>query len=149
MNKTKGQSGITLVALVVTIVVLLILAGITIALVFSQDGVIGKAQDAAEQSNAGTVADTIQDAVVAKQIDALAGNLSTPATITGEIAGTGVTITSGTLTVGTNSTVTCTDVVATFKRSESNTETYNITYSNGTFRAALQTSGSAVENNEI
>ena len=38
--------GITLIALVVTIVVLLILAGITISLVFSDNGIIKKAQEA-------------------------------------------------------------------------------------------------------
>ena len=42
--------GITLIALVVTIVVLLILAGITIALVFGQNGVIKKAQDSKEET---------------------------------------------------------------------------------------------------
>ena len=51
MNKIKEQSGITLVALVVTIVVLLILAAVTITLVFSQNGVIGKAQEASRTSN--------------------------------------------------------------------------------------------------
>ena len=60
LGKTKGQGGITLVALVVTIVVLLILAGITIALVFAQNGVVGKAQEAAADSNKGTIADNIQ-----------------------------------------------------------------------------------------
>lgn len=42
----KGQKGITLVALVITIIVLLILAGITISLVIGQDGIINKAQQA-------------------------------------------------------------------------------------------------------
>ena len=37
---SKGERGITLIALVVTIVVLLILAGITISLVFGSNGVI-------------------------------------------------------------------------------------------------------------
>ena len=40
------DEGITLIALVVTIVVLLILSGITIRLVFGSNGVINKAQDA-------------------------------------------------------------------------------------------------------
>ena len=40
---TRETSGITLIALVVTIVVLLILAGITISLVFGSNGVIKKA----------------------------------------------------------------------------------------------------------
>lgn len=45
------MSGITLIALVVTIVVLLILAGITISLVFSENGIIAKAREAAEKTN--------------------------------------------------------------------------------------------------
>ena len=44
----KGQKGITLVALVITIIVLIILAGVSIALVFDEDGIINKAQDAAQ-----------------------------------------------------------------------------------------------------
>ena len=43
--------GITLIALVVTIVVLLILAGITISLVFSDNGIIAKAREAANKTN--------------------------------------------------------------------------------------------------
>ena len=48
IKELKSKKGITLIALVVTIVVLLILAGITINLVFSENGIIKKAQDAAE-----------------------------------------------------------------------------------------------------
>ena len=48
---SKGESGITLIALVVTIVILLILAGITISLVFSENGIIAKAREAAEKTN--------------------------------------------------------------------------------------------------
>ena len=48
----KGNTkGITLVALVVTIVVLLILAGITINTLFSDNGIIKKAQDAVNATN--------------------------------------------------------------------------------------------------
>lgn len=56
--KTNIQ-GITLVALVVTIIVLLILAGITITILFSDDGIIKKAQDAADATN-GAVEDELQ-----------------------------------------------------------------------------------------
>lgn len=42
----KKEKGITLVALVITIIVLLILAGVTISLVVGDNGVINKAQDA-------------------------------------------------------------------------------------------------------
>lgn len=42
----KKENGITLVALVVTIVVLLILAGVSISLVLDQNGIINKAKGA-------------------------------------------------------------------------------------------------------
>ena len=42
----KKKKGITLVALVVTIVVLLILAGVSISLVLDQNGIINKAKGA-------------------------------------------------------------------------------------------------------
>ena len=44
--KNKQEKGITLIALVVTIVVLLILAGVSINLVLNNNGVISKAKDA-------------------------------------------------------------------------------------------------------
>lgn len=46
----QANKGITLIALVVTIVILLILAGITINLVFSDNGIIKKAQEAANKT---------------------------------------------------------------------------------------------------
>ena len=50
-TKIKQESGITLIALVVTIVVLLILAGVTINAVFSDSGIIKKAQNAQNRMN--------------------------------------------------------------------------------------------------
>lgn len=50
MKKVKQEKGITLIALVVTIIVLLILAGVTIALVLGQDGIFSKAETAAENT---------------------------------------------------------------------------------------------------
>ena len=49
-NDLRKESGITLVALVVTIVVLLILAGVTINLVVGQNGLINKAKEAAQKT---------------------------------------------------------------------------------------------------
>ena len=51
----KENEGITLVALVVTIVVLLILAGISLNLVLGQNGIISRAQDARNQTAEGQV----------------------------------------------------------------------------------------------
>ena len=51
MTKVKqNNKGITLIALVVTIVVLLILAGITITAVIGDNGLINRAKTAAEKS---------------------------------------------------------------------------------------------------
>lgn len=50
LNSMIKTEGITLVALVVTIVVLLILAGITLVYVFGDNGLFGKARDAKEQT---------------------------------------------------------------------------------------------------
>lgn len=45
----KKESGITLVALVVTIVVLLILAGVAISLTIGQNGIFTRAQNATQK----------------------------------------------------------------------------------------------------
>ena len=51
MRSIKEKRGITLIALAVTIVVILILAGVTIDAVFSDDGIINKAKEAANAMN--------------------------------------------------------------------------------------------------
>ena len=59
-DTVRITSGITLIALVVTIVVLLILAGITISLVFSENGIIAKAQEAANKTKEATINEQAQ-----------------------------------------------------------------------------------------
>ena len=56
-NNYSKQRGITLIALVVTIVVLLILAGVSINAVFGQDGIIQKAKDAQNKMDQATQSD--------------------------------------------------------------------------------------------
>ena len=51
MKSIKENRGITLIALAVTIVVILILAGVTIDAVFSENGIINKAKEAANSMN--------------------------------------------------------------------------------------------------
>ena len=50
MKKMKNKKGITLIALVVTIVVLLILAGITVGMVTSDNGILKETKNAKEQA---------------------------------------------------------------------------------------------------
>lgn len=47
----KNIKGITLIALIITIIVLLILAGVTLSSLFGQDSIIGKAKEAADKWN--------------------------------------------------------------------------------------------------
>ena len=49
-NFVKKQSGITLIALVVTIIVLIILAGVSIAMLVGENGIITQAQRAAQET---------------------------------------------------------------------------------------------------
>ena len=63
----KKNSGITLVALVVTIVVLLILAGVSINLVVGQNGLINRAKEAAKNTTLASLIDEVQTEIVAEQ----------------------------------------------------------------------------------
>ena len=51
----KNQKGITLIALVITIIVLLILAGVSIAMLTGQNGILTRASGASEKSIAGEI----------------------------------------------------------------------------------------------
>lgn len=58
----RNERGITLVALVVTIVVLLILAGVTITYALSNNGIFAKAQEAGMVSEQATIRDAVSSA---------------------------------------------------------------------------------------
>ncbi|HJJ15894.1 MAG TPA: formylglycine-generating enzyme family protein [Clostridiaceae bacterium] len=72
-NKLKEQlktnKGITLIALVITIIVLLILAGVTIATLTGDNGILTKAQNAKEKNAQKTVEEQINLAVQASRIN--------------------------------------------------------------------------------
>jgi hypothetical protein len=72
-NKIKAEKGITLVALVVTIVVLLILAGISIRLVLDNNGIITRAGDAKDKHEQGRVNDQTDLDTAADDIDKALG----------------------------------------------------------------------------
>ena len=66
--KTKEMKGITLVALVITIVVLLILAGVSINTVLGDDGIIKKAKEAAEATKRASAEEEMNRLVLEYQI---------------------------------------------------------------------------------
>ena len=66
--KTKEMKGITLVALVITIVVLLILAGVSINTVLGDDGIIKKAKEAAETTKRASAEEEMNRLVLEYQL---------------------------------------------------------------------------------
>ena len=72
----KNQKGITLVALVITIVVLLILAGVTISMVLGPNGVLTNSRKAKENSARGTANDALSTALSSLSTDYYANGIS-------------------------------------------------------------------------
>ena len=111
--KTKEMKGITLIALVITIVVLMILAGVSINTVLGDDGIIQKAKEAAEAtkrasaeeemnrlvleyqlaSNDETLESFLQEKVTEGRIDGVTDNGDGTITITKKVEGKDYTIT--------------------------------------------------------
>ena len=69
MKKQKRTSGITLIALVVTIIVLLLLAGISIMMLSGNNGLLNRATEAKEKTFVSKVKEQIQLEVAAMQIE--------------------------------------------------------------------------------
>ena len=111
--KTKEMKGITLITLVITIVVLMILAGVSINTVLGDDGIIKKAKEAAEAtkrasaeeemnrlvleyqlaSNDETLESFLQEKVTEGRIDGVTDNGDGTITITKKVEGKDYTIT--------------------------------------------------------
>ena len=69
MNKIKSTKGITLILLVVTIIILLILAGVTIATLMGDNGLINKAKDAKIKTEIASIKEEIQTDILGKQAE--------------------------------------------------------------------------------
>ncbi len=68
-NFLKRNNGITLVALVITIIVLLILAGVSINLVAGSNGILGRAQKAVDVNNMAQIKEEIELKIAELQMD--------------------------------------------------------------------------------
>lgn len=73
----KKERGITLVALVVTIVVLLILAGVSISMVLGNNGIVTKAQASQAAQDKAYAREVVESALKSVQIDVLTGKKAT------------------------------------------------------------------------
>ena len=73
-QKLKREKGITLVALVITIIVLLILAGVTLAMVMGDSGIFGKANSAKEKTQLSNAEETIRLEVLENKVKSKTGD---------------------------------------------------------------------------
>lgn len=73
----KKERGITLVALVVTIVVLLILAGVSISMVLGNNGIVTKAKETQAAQDKAYAEDVIESGLKSVQIEVLSNTLPT------------------------------------------------------------------------
>ncbi len=65
----KKQKGITLIALVITIIVLLILVGVSLRLVAGNEGILGRAEKAVKKSDIGSIKEEIEMAMAEKILE--------------------------------------------------------------------------------
>lgn len=72
----KSNKGVTLVALVITIIVLLILAGVSISLVVGDNGVLSNATNAADKTNQASVESAVGLAISSAQTQFLSDKYS-------------------------------------------------------------------------
>ena len=68
-NKFKNERAITLIALVVTIVVLIILAGVAISLSLGENGIINKSKDSKENMEIASLKEKVQMDIMENQIE--------------------------------------------------------------------------------
>ncbi len=69
MKNLKNEKGITLVALVVTIIVLLILAGVSLRLVAGNEGILSRSETAVKKSNTAQIKEEIDLALANAKMD--------------------------------------------------------------------------------
>ena len=69
LTHPKNENGITLIALVITIIVLLILAGISINMLSGQDGILTKASQAKELTGIAEISDGIKQAYLTAKVE--------------------------------------------------------------------------------
>ena len=77
LKNYKSTKGITLIALVITIIVLLILAGVSIAMLTGDNGILTQAKEAKEANIAGTEKEQIKLAMQSLKMKKQADNVST------------------------------------------------------------------------
>ena len=73
--ETKENKGVTLIALAVTIVVMLILAGVTISVLNGENGIVKQAQKAKEESKIKELKEKVRIDIAGKRVENINGEL--------------------------------------------------------------------------
>lgn len=74
----RNQRGITLIALVITIIVLLILAGVSIAMLTGDNGILTKSTESRDETEKAEISEKVNMAIQAAYADAVVENTSDP-----------------------------------------------------------------------
>lgn len=120
----KNQKGITLIALVITIIVLLILAGVSIAMLTGPNGLLTRANDAKTATEGQGAVEEVNTALQAAYTEIL-GYSKVPNKAKFEAENPNVTLTEG-------ASITAATVVTVTSKTDSNVSG-TITYSNGKY----------------
>ena len=84
--KKSEEKGITLIALIITIIVLIILAGISIIMISGQDGILQRAGNAKTTIGQASAEEAVKRAILSLQIDGKGSNNGiTPAKIAEQV----------------------------------------------------------------
>ena len=78
----KERKGITLIALVITIIVLLILAGVSIAMLTGQNGILTQANNAKDETEQANAKEKVESAVIATMSQSKRGTLDADKLVT-------------------------------------------------------------------
>ena len=151
----KKQEGITLVALVITIIVLLILAGVSISLVVGNNGVLTQASNAVTTNNVAGIREKVVNSLTAVETSYWTKWSSNTAVRRAEVYGgedgglkteldsnlTGYTVTVSGNVVGGDCTISAEDAAGTFTFTlvggvDANDGTYTLKYGSGTDNAS-------------
>ena len=77
-EKLKGRKGITLIALVITLIVLLILAGVSIAMLTGENGILTQATSAKEKTEKAGIIERAQTDLLGQQVKTTDGQVTKP-----------------------------------------------------------------------
>ena len=144
LNNKKGQKGITLIALVITVIVLLILAGVTIAALSGDNGILTKAKEAKEKTEQAQKDEERSLQEITDTMNGVEGynrnkKANSPKVVTGMIP----------IKWKNNTWVVCSQDDAEWYNYDDKKEWANVMLSDGTYKSGTVTEGQVVQENEL